>query len=81
MADIREHKYLWGKSQCNLQGVHVGYPGHLLLQWPKLLGLSAEQVTGNCDFSHCMTAPGSPWFSSLFLAVSIRFNFASLWVV
>lgn len=80
VADIREHKYLWGKSQCNLQGVCAGYPGHLFLRWQKLLGLSAEQVTGNRDFSHCMTATGSPWFSSLFLAVSMCFNFASLWV-
>lgn len=67
------------KATKNLQSVLSGYAGHWFLQSQKLLGSSAEQVTGNNSGSHCMVITGCPC-SSLFLAICIYLSFASLWV-
>lgn len=45
----------------------------------KLLRSSAEQVTQNCGYSHCVTDAGGPC-SSLFLATSVHLSCASFWV-
>ena len=49
-------------------------------QWQRLLGSSAEQVTGSHTHSHCMADTSSPCPSSIFLAISRCHNYASLWV-
>lgn len=43
-----------------------------------LLDLSGEQVTVNCDRSHCLAPTDHPCFSILFLAIFIHFSFAGL---
>ena len=49
-------------------------------QLQRLLGSSAEQVTGSHIHSHCMADTSSPCPSSIFLAISRCHNYASLWV-
>lgn len=48
-----------------------GCLGYCFLQWRELLGLSAEQFTGNCNCSHYMASIVNFWFSSLLLPDSI----------
>lgn len=73
-------EYTWGKNQWNLLGVCGSLTSYWFLQWWKLLGSSAEQVTENHGHSYCMANTGSPWPSSLLLAISICLSFASFWV-
>lgn len=67
------------KNTCRRKPVKsIG--NHWFLQWQELLGSSAEQVTGNCNPSHCVAGIGSFCLSSSFLFVSLYFCFARLWV-
>ena len=78
MNGVSRCEYLWSKSWWDLQGVHSSCAGHWLFWWWNLLGFSAEQVTGNHNYSHCVITTGGPCFSSLSPAVSIHLSFASL---
>ena len=42
-------------------GVRGGCPGHWFLQWWKLIGLFAEQVTENSDWSCFLTDISNPY--------------------
>lgn len=48
--------------------------GHCFLQWQKLLGSSAEWVTGNNCCSHCVVDTDSTCSSSLVLAICIHLS-------
>lgn len=75
-AAINGCEYVWVKGAEICKG-SLETAGSQFLQWRKLLGLSAEQVTVNCHRSCCGATTGSSCFSSLFIIVSTCLSFVS----